>query len=446
MIRQPQGLLRGRSLFPSPAFRAKAATTLAAMAAATTLVIGSSTLGVLAFAEAPAQAAASGTLSFAQIEGFWVNAGGSPSTAAIAAAITGAESSYHSGEIQQGTAYCGSGSNRTGWGLWQITCGNSVPQYCIDYQILDPWNNAEATVAKYKSQGFSAWSTYKSGAYKKFLPANPPPPATVTDPGQYVPIGAAPSGTHNASAPGTSCGPAMGRTFSGISVTSAGDGYGLVDTSGENYDFGTAISHGNPSGFTGNIVSVSVTADGNGYAEVSSTGQVYTYGTVRYWGNPTGFSGTITGISVTADGQGYAVVSSAGQNYDYGTVVSRGNPTGFTGNIVGVSVTADGQGYADVSSAGQNYDYGTVVSRGNPTGFTGNIVGVSVTADGQGYADVSSAGQNYDYGTVVSRGNPTGFTGNIVGVSVTANGQGYADVSSVGQVYAYGSVTYRGNA
>src|SRR5207248_292012 len=146
---------------------------------------------------------------------------------------------------------------------------------------------------------------------------NPPPPATVTDPGQYLPIGTAPSGTHNASAPGTFCGPSMGRTFSGISVTSAGDGYGLVDTAGENYDFGTVASHGNPAGFTGSIV----------------------------------------GVSVTADGQGYANVSSAGQNYDYGTVVSHGNPTGFTGNIVGVSVTANGQGYADLSSIGQVYAY-----------------------------------------------------------------------------------------
>jgi len=331
----------------------------------TAVIISLSAVGVTTLMEAPAQAASSGSLGFAQVEGFWINAGGSPSIAATAAAIAGAESSYHPGEIQQGAAYCGSGSNRTGWGLWQITCGNSVPQYCVDYQILDPWNNAEAAVAKYKSQGFSAWSSYTSGAYKKFLPANPPTPATVTDPGQYVPIGTAPSGTHNASAPGTFCGPSMGRTFSGISVTSAGDGYGLVDTSGENYDFGTVVSHGNPSGFTGSVVAVSVTADGNGYAEVSSTGQVYAYGTVRYWGNPTGFSGTITGISVTADGQGYAVVSSAGQNYDYGTVVSHGNPSGFTGSIVGVSVTANGQGYADLSSIGQVYAYGNVTYRGN---------------------------------------------------------------------------------
>ena len=45
-------------------------------------------------------------------------------------------------------AICGSGSDRAGWGLWQITCGNSVPQYGTDFQILDPWNNAEAAVAK----------------------------------------------------------------------------------------------------------------------------------------------------------------------------------------------------------------------------------------------------------------------------------------------------------
>ena len=154
-----------------------------------------------------AQAASSGTLGFAQIEGYWVAAGGPSSQAATAAAITGAESGYKPGIIQAGQPY-----STTGWGLWQITPGNSVSQFGQDYQLLDPWNNAEAAVAKYKAAGnsFKPWTTYNTGAYRSFLPANPPAPATgLSDPGQYVSINGAPAGTHNTSQPGTTYGPPM---------------------------------------------------------------------------------------------------------------------------------------------------------------------------------------------------------------------------------------------
>jgi hypothetical protein len=153
------------------------------------------------------------------------------------------------------------------------------------------------------------------------------------------------------------------------------------------------------------MVGISVTGDGQGYAAMSSSGQVYAYGTVVSRGNPTGFSGSMVGISVTASGQGYAAISSTGQVYAYGTAVSRGNPTGFSGSMVGISVTGDGQGYAAISSSGQVYAYGTVVSRGSPSGFTDGIVGISVTADGQGYAALSGYGQVYAYGTVKYLGN-----------------------------------------
>lgn len=116
----------------------------------------------------------SGTLAYADIEGFWDIAGGPSSQAETAAAITGAESSFLPGAIQQRADYCGSGSDEAGWGLWQITCGNSVPAYGTNFQLLDPWNNAEAAVYKYDSavdsgeDGFTPWTTYDDGAYTQY--------------------------------------------------------------------------------------------------------------------------------------------------------------------------------------------------------------------------------------------------------------------------------------
>ena len=154
-------------------------------------------------------AAPSGTLGYGQIEGYWVYAGGpSGSTAQTAAAITGAESSFQPGIIQPGVDYCGSGSDRAGWGLWQITCGNEVPQYGTDFQMLDPWNNAEAAVSLYDSRGFEPWTTYDTGAYENYLQSTSPDLA-ISDPGEYVQINATPSGTPSSPAadPGSTYGP-----------------------------------------------------------------------------------------------------------------------------------------------------------------------------------------------------------------------------------------------
>ena len=163
-------------------------------------------------------AAASGTLAYSHIEGFWIDAGGPSSVAETAAAITGAESSFEPGIIQQGVSYCGAGANRAGWGLWQITCGNSVPAYGSNFQILDPWNNAEAAVSKYDGAGgFTPWSTYTSGAYENYL-ENVAADTSLTDPGEYDQAGSTPSGTPSSPAanPGSKYGPAIGSSSTNI--------------------------------------------------------------------------------------------------------------------------------------------------------------------------------------------------------------------------------------
>jgi hypothetical protein len=170
----------------------------------------------------PVPNAASGTLRYNLIEGFWLDAGGPSGSQGgftdeeIAAAITGAESSFLPGIIQPGVDYCGSGSDKAGWGLWQITCGNSVPQFGTNFQILDPWNNAEAAAAKCEADlqagvgCFAPWATYNSGAYRSFLQqtAAELPGA---DPGEYDQVNSTPPGTPSSpgASPGSTFGPAM---------------------------------------------------------------------------------------------------------------------------------------------------------------------------------------------------------------------------------------------
>jgi Lysozyme like domain len=100
--------------------------------------------------------------SFAELEGLWINAGGSSALAPTMAAIALAESGGCSSDLNT----TDNGGTQTSWGLWQISNGtHSSPGA--------DWNtgagNAALAVAKWKSQGLSAWGTYDSGAYKQFL-------------------------------------------------------------------------------------------------------------------------------------------------------------------------------------------------------------------------------------------------------------------------------------
>jgi hypothetical protein len=87
--------------------------------------------------------------------------------------------------IQQGQPYA-----TTGWGLWQITPGDSEPQVGTDNQLLNPQLNAQAAVDKWKAAGesFNPWTTFTSGKYLSFLQGNVPASAS----------GAAPASTASA--------------------------------------------------------------------------------------------------------------------------------------------------------------------------------------------------------------------------------------------------------
>lgn len=102
------------------------------------------------------------TFSYGQLEGLWINAGGSPALAPIMAAIALGES----GGDPNATNKTDNNGKQTSWGLWQLSDGTHdqpVPG------ILEPETNAEQAVKKYKSQGLQAWGVYTSGKYKQFL-------------------------------------------------------------------------------------------------------------------------------------------------------------------------------------------------------------------------------------------------------------------------------------
>ena len=94
--------------------------------------------------------------TYAQLEGLWINAGGSKALAPTMAAIAMAESGGCS------TAYNASGAT----GLWQILGAVNPADQA---NLTDPSVNAKEAVLKYTSQGLTAWTTYSSGAYKAYM-------------------------------------------------------------------------------------------------------------------------------------------------------------------------------------------------------------------------------------------------------------------------------------
>lgn len=113
-----------------------------------------------------------GQLSVGTLVGLAKAAGFSDRDARIMAAIAMAESGGRSSAHNPNAA---TGDNS--YGLWQINMlGGMGPERRRQFgignnaQLFDPATNAQAARQVFQSQGFNAWSVFRSGAYKQFLP------------------------------------------------------------------------------------------------------------------------------------------------------------------------------------------------------------------------------------------------------------------------------------
>lgn len=111
---------------------------------------------------------ATAPLTYAQLEGVWIQAGGPKSLAPLMAAIAEAESGGRPGALNP----TDNNGTQSSFGLWQISNGTHTPP---STNWADPLTNAKLAVAKYHSQGLGAWGTYTSGAYKQFLNSSTTP-------------------------------------------------------------------------------------------------------------------------------------------------------------------------------------------------------------------------------------------------------------------------------
>lgn len=104
-------------------------------------------------------ATSGGTLDCAGLEQLWIQAGGSPSAATLAASVAMAES----GGQQSPPSNAGSNYNgMTDVGYWQINSG-IFPSLAT----TDPIGNARAAIQiSHDGTDFSPWVTYQTGTYQ----------------------------------------------------------------------------------------------------------------------------------------------------------------------------------------------------------------------------------------------------------------------------------------
>jgi len=106
---------------------------------------------------------ASGVLDHSALMNLWTSSGGNPATANVAAAIAQAESS---GRVTVTSSNPDGGTNV---GLWQLDTKGKGSGYTVA-QLQDPTTNARvAIMGSANGTNWSAWETFVTGAYKKFL-------------------------------------------------------------------------------------------------------------------------------------------------------------------------------------------------------------------------------------------------------------------------------------
>lgn len=100
----------------------------------------------------------SGQLTYGQLEQLWINAGGNPAKAALAAAVAMAESGGRQNAKNVNT------NGSTDRGYWQINSSHG------SLSTFDALGNARAAISiSNNGADWSPWVTFNSGAYRQFL-------------------------------------------------------------------------------------------------------------------------------------------------------------------------------------------------------------------------------------------------------------------------------------
>ena len=236
--------------------------------------------------------------------------------------------------------------------------------------------------------------------------------------------------------------------FAGIASLPTGDGYWLVDSTGNVRPHGAAHSYGSMAGQPLNapIRHIVATPDGKGYWLVASDGGTFSFGDAGFFGSMGGqrLNAPVVDLAPTSDGKGYWLVASDGGIFAFGTAQFRGSMGGQRLNLpmVGISEDVATGGYWLVASDGGvfAFDAPFLGSMGGVP-INASIVGMAASTDGRGYWFVAYDGGIFAYGDAGFHGS-TGslnLVAPITGIAPDATSGGYWMSAADGGVFAFGA-------
>jgi hypothetical protein len=213
-------------------------------------------------------------------------------------------------------------------------------------------------------------------------------------------------------------GNAQGRVHGivvGIAATHSGGGYYLLDSAGDIFPFGDAVSHGSEAGKQLNapIIALAPTPSGHGYWLLGRDGGVFTFGDAHFYGSEGGtrLNAPIISMAATTTGHGYFLLASDGGVFTFGDARFRGSTGGMRLNapVISMATAPSGQGYWLIARDGGVFSFHVP--------FYGSLPGAGLCVQPQGAQ-----------------------------IRPTLTGNGYYMLATNGQILAFGDAQFGGSA
>jgi hypothetical protein len=247
--------------------------------------------------------------------------------------------------------------------------------------------------------------------------------------------------------------PAGNAAYVGITTTTDGQGYWLVQADGTVHAFGDAHYYGSLARKSGTavtpVIGIARTYDNGGYWLADAKGQVYTFGDARPHGSLSAALASrapIAGLAPTPNGGGYYLVGADGHVYGFGDAPLDGMPGSSLAPYDAIGARPAG-GYvvtAATDEAVYTYPGGLLTAGGPGTALSATLVGTAVTPSGNGTWQAGTDG-----GVVTTGDADEAFFGSVPGegivlkapvtaIAATPDGRGYWLVGATGTVFNFG--------
>jgi len=241
----------------------------------------------------------------------------------------------------------------------------------------------------------------------------------------------------------------------GPTAAGAGNGYWMVDDSGQVTGFGQAPHFGDVAAAPGQrvkAVDLEPTPTRLGYWIVDDTGQVFGFGDARYLGGVAG--GTlakgekVTSMSTTRTGAGYWLFTTRGRAIPFGDAHFYGDMSkvALNGPVLDSIPTPSGNGYYMVASDGGIFTFGDARFGGSMGGKRLNAPVQSLVPDPDrsGYWLVASDGGVFAFDAPF-RGSMGGVALNKPVTGMVPYGNGYLMVAEDGGIFTFSDRAFLGS-